>query len=317
MRRNLILTLLWVVFAVFVVSPARADEFKLINSEVIKGRIAGPNEDGLVISLEIGGYSERIPWTKFSQETLKNLAKELRLKSFVEPFIEIPLEVKVKRAAQERQQKNKYTLQYEPKVTIPANARSVFGGFATPIGLLILGLLYVVNLVAAWEIAVYKHRSTGLICGASALLPVVGPIIFLSVPGSERETTETSEPSALDTMAASAPAASATAGSSLSMAKPKAASGPGLQAGTFKRGEFTFNRRFFETKFPGFFRVVLGEAEKDFVLVFRTDRDEHIVRRIPRITANDIHILLIKGAEISLSFDQIREVQLRPKQANE
>jgi hypothetical protein len=291
----------------------QADEFKLLNGEVIKGRPAGPNEDGLVIALEIGGFSERISWTKFTQETLKSLGKDPKIKPLVEPFIEIPLEVKVKRAAQERA-KNKYTLRYEPKVPRVEEGQSFFAGIITPIGLGILGVLYLANLFAAWEISAFRERSASVVCGAAAILPVIAPIAFLSLPTARPKEESTSRPVLEEEPAAGTPAGAST---TLTASRPKFSSGSGLQPATYSRGEYTFNRRFFESKFPGFFRVVLGDAEKEFVLVFRTNRDEHIVRRIPRITSNDIHIQLIRGAEIGLSFDEIREVQLRAKQEGE
>lgn len=318
MRRNFIFVVIWAVLTSMALSQVSADDFKLTNSELIKGRVAGPNEDGLVIALDIGGYSPRIPWAKFSQETLKNLTKDPRTRAFAEPFIEIPLEVKAKRAAQERQ-KNKFTLRYEPKIARPEGPNSIFAGISSPLGLGILGLLYLANLVAAWEIARFKDRSAGLVCGLSALLPIAGPLVILAMPTATPKTSDT-ETSALDAAAAaSAPTtpAAASGGGGLTMSKPKSSATAVLQPAKYARGEFTFNRRFFETKFPGFFRVVLGDAEKEFVLVFKTDRDEHVVRRIPRITANDIYILLVKGNEVGLSFDEIREVQLRPKQSNE
>jgi hypothetical protein len=38
------------------------------------------------------------------------------------------------------------------------------------------------------------------------------------------------------------------------------------QTEVFQRGQFTFNRRFFETKFSGFFGMMRREADKDMVL---------------------------------------------------
>ncbi len=56
------------------------------------------------------------------------------------------------------------------------------------------------------------------------------------------------------------------------------------------RGDFSFNRRFFETKFPGFFRAIRAEAEKDLVLLFKTSRGEFIGRRITNITPNELYL---------------------------
>jgi len=314
--RNFWKMILLVGLAGWMMLPAQADEFKLTNGEVIKGRTAGPNEDGLIIALEVGGFSERIPWARFSQETLKALAKDSKIKPHVEPFIEISLEVKMKRAARERA-KNQYTLRYDPKVVRPEGGGGFFAGLTSPLGLLLLGVLYLANLFAAWEIALFRRRSAAMVCGASAILPVLGPLVFLGLPPPGAGVEAEAAPAVTEDTSTGGTGAPPPGGGALSISRPKSGSGAALQPATYRRGEVTMNRRFFETKFPGFFRVVLGEAEKDFVIVFRTNRDEHIARRIARITANDLHIQLNTGPEVSLSFNEIREVQLREKQANE
>jgi hypothetical protein len=296
--------------------PAQAAEFKLNNGEVFKGRAAGPNEDGLIIALDVGGFSERIPWARFSQETLRVLAADAKIKPHVEPFIEIPMEIKIKRAARERE-KNQYTLRYEPKVSRPEGITGFFSGLTSPFGLLLLGLIYLANLFAAWEIALFRRRSAGIVCGASAILPVLGPLLFLGLPAPGARAEAEAAPAVIEDTSTGGTGAPVPGGGSLSISRPKSSGTTALQPATYRRGEVTMNRRFFETKFPGFFRVVLGEAEKDCVIVFRTNRDEHIARRIARITANDLHIQVITGQEVSMSFDEIREVQLREKQGNE
>ena len=73
----------------------------------------------------------------------------------------------------------------------------------------------------------------------------------------------------------SVPTGAEAASSNLNVARPaKAAVETILQPAVYKRGEFTLNRRFFETKFAGYFRVVLGEAEKKFVIIIRLAREE-------------------------------------------
>jgi len=112
----------------------------------------------------------------------------------------------------------------------------------------------------------------------------------------------------------SVPTGAEAASSNLNVARPaKAAVETTLQPAVYKRGEFTLNRRFFETKFAGYFRVVLGEAENKFVIIIRLAREEYTVYRISRITANDMHLMLIKsGEEVTVSFNDITQVELRP-----
>ena len=90
-----------------------------------------------------------------------------------------------------------------------------------------------------------------------------------------------------------------------------------VQPAIYTRNDTTFDRRFFETKFSGFFRVVLGEAEKDYIIVVKTVRDEYMAKRIARITTNELHLQLLHGggAEKSVSFGEIVQVQLRHKDA--
>src|SRR6185312_4150606 len=71
-------------------------EFKLLNGDVITGEPAALTEDGLVVRLDIGGFSPRVGWGKLTQETLKQLMENPQAKPFVEPFIEIPVEIKQK-----------------------------------------------------------------------------------------------------------------------------------------------------------------------------------------------------------------------------
>jgi hypothetical protein len=86
----------------------------------------------------------------------------------------------------------------------------------------------------------------------------------------------------------------------------------------YQRGQFTFNRRFFETKFPGFFGVVRRDADRDMVLVIKSARGEYVGQRISRIAANDFHLQVQRGAateEIMIPFQDIQEIVLKHKDA--
>src|SRR5437879_13148523 len=78
------LCLSWLIGAI-----ASADEFKQANGNVLRGELASADEDGLVVKLDVGGFSKREPSINFSQETLKELAKDPKVAPFVEPFIEL------------------------------------------------------------------------------------------------------------------------------------------------------------------------------------------------------------------------------------
>jgi len=302
----------------------RADDFKLANGNVLKGELASADEDGLVVKLDVGGFSKREPWINFSQETLKELAKYPKVAPLVEPFIELePEQIKAKEKQKEIVVKPVPT-RMERTTPKPGLATA----FLTPIGLAILAVLMLANLYAACEIALYRQQPVALVCALSVLFPLLAPIIFLSLPTriAHRETEmapgeaaaigagevhggATAKPTS---SLAPAPAA----GLSLAAAtKPEAALAQ-TQPQTFTRGEFTFNRRFFETKFPGFFRLVPAEAEKDLVMVIKAVRGEYVGKRISRISSNEMHLQLQSGnasAEVMVPFVEIQSVQIRYK----
>ena len=81
---------------------ASADEFKLANGNILRGELASADEDGLVVKLDVGGFSKREPWINFSQETLKELAKDPKVTPLVDPFIELePEQIKAREKQKE------------------------------------------------------------------------------------------------------------------------------------------------------------------------------------------------------------------------
>ena len=292
-------------------------EYRLNNGDVLRGEAVSFNDDGLVVRLEIGGHSTRISWSKITQETLQFLAKDPLAARFVEPFIEVPPVPKAK-----NDKKREIILKPVQRVE-RIEKPSFFSSFATPAGLAISLVLLLANVYAAFEIARYRYRSPGLICGLSVVLPVLAPLMVLALPPAqpvEGLDSGVPEPAAAQAAgkATTGPLAKAPMAHGLSIAqgeKAGAAPGGGTAPQVFKRGEFTFNRRFMETKFPGFFRVVQTEADKDLVLAIRAGRDEHIAKRISRISSNEMHVLLSRGPEVSIPFAEIIEISMRHKDA--
>src|SRR5439155_22853057 len=70
----------------FVAGVAQAAEFKLANGNTLKGEVASTDEDGLVVKLDVGGFSRREPWINFSQGTLKDLAKDPNIAPWADPL---------------------------------------------------------------------------------------------------------------------------------------------------------------------------------------------------------------------------------------
>jgi hypothetical protein len=302
---------------------AGADEFKLANGNVLRGEVGNTDEDGLVVKLDVGGFSKREPWINFSQETLKLLARDPKVATFVEPFIELePEQIKAR-----EKQKEIVVKPVPNRMERLAPNPGLAAAFVTPIGLAILAVLMLANLYAAFEVALFRQQPVALVCGLSVLFPVIVPLIFLCLPARVPH-------AAADALAADAAAgegqggakvktsstypAAAAGGLTLAAAAKPDAGAAQTQPQNYTRGEFTFNRRFFETKFPGFFRVVPSEAEKDLVMVVKAVRGEYVGKRISRISMNEMHLQLQSGnatAEVMVPFVEIQSVQIRHKDA--
>lgn len=287
------------------------NEYKLVTGDVYHGEYSSPNEDGVVIKLGSGGFSERIPWAKFTQDTVKKLAAIPELTPMAGPFVDIPSEVKAQLAARRAARKMSFTPKPVSKIELPSGKPEFLATLMSPINLGMLGLLFVGNLFVAFEAAIFRNRPIALVCGVSAVLPVLGPILFLATPTLEEES---SDGGAGETVSEGAPEVAAKGGATnLAMAARSEKAVATLQPATYTRKDTEFDRRFFEVKFAGFFRVVLGEAEKEFEIVIKTPRDELVCKRIARITANEMHVQLVKsgGREAKVTFEEITQVQLR------
>jgi hypothetical protein len=141
------------------------------------------NDAGLQFRLADGNY-ERVAWTSFSQEDLKKFAQDRKLTSFVEPFIEVSQEERLKRT--------EVKLNDVPRLERPPPHSLLGAMFSSSVGAFVLLLLYAANIYAAYEISIFRARPIALVCGVSAVLPLIGPILFLSLrppvkPSAERE----------------------------------------------------------------------------------------------------------------------------------
>ena len=201
----------------------------------------------------------------------------------------------------------------------PAPQSLVKGLFSTGIGMLALLLLYAGNIYAGYEVSIFRAREPGLVCGVSALLPVIGPIIFLCLPTQVEDKTDIVQEPVREKEAYHVGPEPVAEPDPEVLAQEAAAAATALPpTQTFARGQFTFNRRFFETKFAGFFTMVRREADRDLVLLFKTMRGEYAVQRITRIGANELHLQVQHGAaseEVMVPFMEIQEVQLKHKNA--
>jgi hypothetical protein len=299
---------------------AQAMTFEYADGTKIEGEIVQGKPEFLKIRVD--NKYEDIAWEKLSQATLKELAADpkFKLEQFVQPFIEIPEQDKIK--------KTEVEIKAVPRLERPAKGSVIGAMFGSSVGLMVMLLLYAANVYAGYEIATVRAYPPAMVCGIAAVAPVIGPVIFLCLPTKLKSSVEHDHVAPAEAVQDSSPlaptpgqaaaAAPAAAHGGLSIAHghatSEAAAHPAPQV--FKRGQFTFNRRFIETKFSGFFGMVRRDAEKDMVLLIKSARGEFIATRISRIAANDIHVDVHRAGasqEVQIPFLEIQEIQLKHK----
>ena len=319
--------ILWIIFGFWLcglLGIADAETYPLADGTSVSGDIISANDDGIIFHTPDDKYTDRISWTKFSQDALKILDKNPKVASYVEPFIETPPTAHTQSEVQVR---NVTRLELPPK-------GSVIGGlFSSSLGIIVILLIYGANIYAGFEIAVFRARPPAVVMGASAVLPIIGPIIFLSmptlIPPAEAEENVQAQAGAPPEAAAPAGApgaqpatteevqvTAATTGWKTVATAPAATSHPAPEI--FQRGQFTFNRRFFETKFSGFFGMMRTGSNKDMIMLIKTAKGQYVAERITRISSNDAHFEVVSGAarqEVMVSFGEIQEMQLKHKDA--
>jgi hypothetical protein len=323
MRRFFITLCGWLAM---IASVATAGTFPLTDGSKIVGTPDMIVDKGVVFQLDGGDYSPRIEWDRFTGEALKKLMAEAKTdaqRALLEPLVEnIPQEVA---------KRKEIIIKPVETPERPKRGSGIFALLGSPVGWFMVVVVYGANLFAAYEVSVYRRQPMALVCGLAAIpfFGVLSPIIYGAMP------TQKPPPEVL-VQAAPAPDGSVVA--------PEAAVGEGVpvagaEAGTaqaaatsaapapppppewpepivFPRSEFSFNRRFFETKFAGFFRLVPSEAEKDLVLMITAARGRFVGRRITRITPNELYLQVFKNnasADEMIPFTEISEVQIRHK----
>ena len=278
------------------------------------------NEEGIILRTPDNKYTDRLPWLKFSQEGLTQLASNTqnqKVRPFVMPFILPP-------AAEENPPKRAVKINEVSRLDPPAPA-SIFGAlFSSPITLLALLLIYAANLYAGYEIARYRSKPVEVVMGVSAALPIVGPAIFLSMtpPPVVAEAVEAAPaaPAELEPHRFAVPGTPPQSEIHITEAawQPAGAERPHVEPQIFQRGQFMFNRRFFETRFPGFFGSIRGEDDRHKELVVKATKGEFVVQRITRIGANEAHFEVVKAGvhqEVIVPFADMQEVRVNPKEA--
>ncbi|HET7626108.1 MAG TPA: hypothetical protein VFM25_12665 [Verrucomicrobiae bacterium] len=299
---------------------ALADTFTLNDGKTISGEVIEGSVNASGVQVRVGDNQyQRVPWSNFSQNDLKKFATDAKMKPFVDPFIEV--------TEAERIKKTQVKLNPVPRLERPA-PQSFFGAmFSSSVGLFALFALYAANIYAAYEISIFRARPIGAVCGLAAVVPVIGPIIFLSMPTRIQSVDEEMVAQSAETPTFAVPGVEAapvegetaqSGGLHLAASQPGSSTKGLPQTQIFQRGAFTFNRRFFETRFSGFFGAVRRNAEKDLVLVVKAMRGTYTAQRISRISANEIHLDVHTSnasQEVMVPFSEIQEIQLKHQDA--
>lgn len=278
---------------------AGAETLELTDGSSLTGYIVKTDDNGLLLRAAGDEYTN-VPWAKFSQTALKQLSALPKIKPLVEPFIE-PDE-------SQRPPKPEIKVKATTRLQRPEQPSLLGGLFGTGVGCFILLVLYAANLYAAYEIASVRGQPLGQVIGLSALLPVVGPIIFLSLPV-KVEIPPEEEP--VD--AAAVPEAPVAAAPEINIVEASWRQAEKTAAPqVFARGKFTFNKRFIETKFAGFIGEPKGDATQ-FTLEAITAAAQFTVERIAQVTANEVIFDTTQHGQVVVPLTDIQEIKLIPK----
>lgn len=300
MRNFLIILSVWLGLAASVFA---ADTLTLTDGGSVTGDIVKSDDNGVMIHATDESYTN-IQWARFSQDSLKQLVKNPKLQGFVEPFIE-PTE-------SARPPKPEIQIKEVSRMKLPEKP-SILGGLVhSSLGFFILLVIYAANLYAGFEIAVVRGKPVGAVLGLSAVLPIIGPIFFLTQPMQAESAPE-------ETGGDAAPGAPAAPGSPQEDIQIVSASWQGSQEEkkpqpqVFSRGKFTFNKRFIETKFAGFIGEPKGDA-KAFTMELKTLKATFAVECIKQVGATEA-ILETPNGQVTVPFADIQEIKLNPKPA--
>ena len=321
--RRFVITLLFGWLAM-IASVATAGTFPLNDGTKIVGTPDTIAEKGVIFLLEGGDYSPRVEWDKFTDEALRELLAEAKTEAQKDMLREM-----VDNLEQEVTKRKEIVVKPIQTPDRPKHGVGIIGLFGSPAGWFIMLVLYGANLFAAYEVSIYRRQPMAMVCGLAAIpfLGVLSPIIYGAMPTQRPPPEPLPEAPPQEGVAApvagaggDALAPGAEAGShqaAPASSAPAAPSAPSLpEPIVFTKGEFSFNRRFFETKFAGFFRLVPSEAEKDLVLMITSSRGQFVGRRIIRITPNELYLQVFKNnasADEMIPLAEISEVQIRHK----
>lgn len=278
-----------------------AETLTLTDGASLSGTIIKFDDNGLTLRLPGEVYAAtNLSWSRLSQESLKQLQASPKIKPLVEAFIE-PDE-------SQRPAKPQIQIKEVTRLTQPANPSILGGLIHSSAGWVLLLVLYLANLFAAYEVSIFRGRPAWQVMALAAVLPVIGLIIFLAMPSVVTE--EPPPEGAGEGEAEAAPPVEVVEEVQVVEAAPVEAT---AQPVIFTRGKFTFNKRFVETKFAGFVGSLNGDGLK-YVMAIKTLAGEFAVEKIAQVGSTDMILETAQG-QVSVPFGEIQEIILHPRSA--
>jgi hypothetical protein len=290
-----------------VLAQTQPQTFKLTDGGTIVGRMIAPQDKYVQVALDSGGGAPvytNILWASLSQETLQQLTSNRSSAPFARIFLDPPAQERTVKAAK------KITITPPPRLNRPQGGSL----FASPVMLVVWLLIYVANIYAGWEIGVFRRWPAAMVAAVSAFIPILGPALFLAMPTRQAKSEEVVDL----TQAPTEEGHAATEEVSAAPVEDQPAKPAVPQTVVYARGQFTFNRRFFETKFAGFLKMVPGEAERDKLIYIKSARGEYTGQRLSKVEPNEVFLQIRKGTvseDVMIPFTEIYEVHVKHKDA--
>ena len=296
---------------------AATESFELVGGGVLSGEVVVAKAQGLIVKKEDGSYSQTVSWTNFTPNALKQLSQNPKVKPFVEPYLEPPEE-----QITAKKKKPDITVKIPPRLERP-EPHPGFTLFKSPLSIVLILILYAANIYAGYEVSIFRNYPAAAVCSVAAVAPIIGPVLFLCLPTrlapTQAEHAETLAQEHLQQQYV-VPHDAAQEGHAHEAPPPppgEAHAGSALPPPTvYARGYFSFNRRFFETKMPGFLRVVPSDAEKDMLIHVKSSRGEYVATRIARLMPNELYLHVVKAGasqDVMIPYNEIAEIQIRHK----
>ncbi len=307
----------WLLLCGWMGSALFAAEYKLIDGTALSGELITADKDAFVLKLDGGGYSTRTDWGKLSDESLLAMSRIPKAAKFVEPYVTLPSPEDVRRerpalSITEPQRVPKPRTEKAAPGRPDRNTARPLTAILTPGGLFFLGAMYLANIFFGFEVARFKWRPPVLVCGVAAVAPIIGPLIFLSMP-------KWTPPEEVSATAEALEATSLTVADS----GPSLVQQMGLRTGgsnaapseeyprVFRKGEFTFNRRFIETQFSMFLPAAAPDESAGLVIDVTSNSGHVVANRINRLNASEAILQVVGGDEAPVEYSAIQEITIR------